>query len=326
MYHPTTRLLTILELLQSRALLTGDELARRLDVEPRTVRRYVTMLQDMGIPIETSRGPGGGYQLRPGFKLPPLMFSEEEATAITLGLLGISWLALKLPALAVEGALAKMTRVLPAQARERLQAVTDHLTLSPHGQESRPDANLLINLSMAIQGQQRVAMTYRSARDEVTQRTVEPYGTAGWWGRWYLVAYCSLRQDYRTFRLDHIEQMQVLSETFVRNEGFDCELFIMEQIARTTPTWQIAVEFQVPLRTVQQQSHSLFGTLTETASGVLFQTQHGELSSVARFLCGLHLPFIIHQPPELRQEVLQLAEMMLRCATTVPNPAQVESP
>ncbi|HEU5089089.1 MAG TPA: HTH domain-containing protein, partial [Roseiflexaceae bacterium] len=113
MYHPTTRLLTILELLQTYATMSGAALARRLEVEPRSVRRYITMLQDMGIPIEAVRGPGGGYQLRPGFKLPPLLFSEEEATAIVLGLLSASWLALGQPSVAVEGALAKVMRVLP---------------------------------------------------------------------------------------------------------------------------------------------------------------------------------------------------------------------
>lgn len=92
MYHPTTRLLTILELLQAHHSLSGEALARRLEVEPRSVRRYITMLQDMGMPIEAVRGPGGGYQLRPGFKLPPLMFTEEEATALVLGLLGTVWL------------------------------------------------------------------------------------------------------------------------------------------------------------------------------------------------------------------------------------------
>lgn len=314
MYHPTTRVLTILELLQAHGTLNGAELADRLEVDRRTIRKYITMLQDLGIPVEATRGAGGGYSLRPGFKLPPLMFSEEEATAILLGLLGISWLELKLPALAVEGAMAKVARVLPIQASERLKALTAHLILSPHEQESRPDASLLISLSGAIQGRQRVAMTYRSVQDAVTQRSVEPYGVAGWWGRWYLVAYCCLRQAYRIFRLDHIEQMQVLAETFVRTEGFDCEAFIVEQIARTTPTWQIEVEFQASLRTVQQHVNARFGVLTETANGVLFQTQHGDLVSVARYLRGLNLPFVIHQPPELRQEVLRLAELLLRSA------------
>ncbi len=87
MYHPTTRVLTVLELLQSRQQLSGAELASRLEVDRRTVRRYVTMLQDLGIPVEGERGRHGGYRLRPGFKLPPLMFTEDEALALTLGLL-----------------------------------------------------------------------------------------------------------------------------------------------------------------------------------------------------------------------------------------------
>lgn len=315
MYHPSTRLLTILELLQTHASLSGDELARRLEVEPRTVRRYVGMLQDMGMPIETTRGPGGGYHLRPGFKLPPLLFSEEEATAILLGLLGASWLELKLPVMAVEGAMAKVARILPKAARDRLQALSTHLIMSPPDQEARPAANLLLDLSQAIEGRQRAAITYRSRQDEVTQRTVEPYGVAGWWGRWYLVAYCCLRQDYRTFRLDHIAQMQVLDETFVRREGFDCAAFILEQIARTTPLWQIEVEFHAALHIVQKRINASFGVLTETANGVLFQTQHGDLASVARYLRGLDLPFVIHQPPELRQEIRRLAELLLHSAT-----------
>ena len=96
MYHPTTRLLTILELLQTHPYLSGDELARRLEVEVRSVRRYILMLQEMGIPVEGTRGPGGGYRLRPGYKLPPLLFTEEEATAMVLGLLGIAWLEIEL--------------------------------------------------------------------------------------------------------------------------------------------------------------------------------------------------------------------------------------
>src|SRR6266700_4528281 len=87
MYFPTTRVLTVLELLQSHQRLSGPDIAERLEVNPRTVRRYITMLQDLGIPVEAERGRYGTYRLRPGFKLPPLMFTEEEALALTLGLL-----------------------------------------------------------------------------------------------------------------------------------------------------------------------------------------------------------------------------------------------
>ena len=179
MYHPTTRLLTILELLQAHPALSGAALARRLEVEPRSVRRYIQMLQDMGMPIEAVRGPGGGYRLRPGFKLPPLLFTEAEATAIVLGLLGSSWLELGLPAMSTEGALAKVLRVLPLRARERLNAVSSHLVFSPHEQDARPDATLLIGLSEAIQQRQRVVIDYRAQSDQAHAA----HGRAIWSGR-----------------------------------------------------------------------------------------------------------------------------------------------
>src|SRR3982751_1337134 len=130
MYHPTTRVLTILELLQARPTLSGADLAERLEVDRRTVRRYITMLQDLGIPIEAIRGPLGGYRIRPGFKLPPLMLADDEALAITLSLIAARRQGSAAGALAIEGALAKIERVLPAGLRARLQAVQSVVTFS----------------------------------------------------------------------------------------------------------------------------------------------------------------------------------------------------
>src|SRR5438105_15572228 len=121
-----------------------------------TVRRYLTPSQDVGLPVEANIGRYGGYRLRPGFKLPPLIFTEEEATAIMLGLLASTWLEIGQSAVAIEGALAKVSRVLPMRARDRLQAVTAHLVLFPHNQQARPDASLLIDLSGAIHASQRI--------------------------------------------------------------------------------------------------------------------------------------------------------------------------
>ena len=314
MYHPTTRLLTILELLQAHPTLSGTALARRLEVEPRSVRRYIQMLQDMGMPIEAVRGPGGGYQLRPGFKLPPLLFTEAEATAIVLGLLGSSWLELGLPAMSTEGALAKAFRVLPLRARERLNAVSSHLVFSPHERDARPDATLLIGLSEAIQQRQRVVIDYRSQSDELTQRTVEPYGLAAWWGRWYLVGYCCLRQGYRVFRLDRVQHVQCIAETFERPEEFDCYAFMVEHLAKASAHWQIEVEFHASLELVQQKIPATYGTLAATPTGVLFQYQYGDLRSTALYLIGLNIPFAVHRPPELRAVLLGLAEQMMQSA------------
>src|SRR5690349_546301 len=113
MYSPTARLLTVLELLQSYKHISGTDLARRLEVDVRTVRRYIVTLQDMGIPVEAERGPYGAYQLQRGYKLPPLMFNDAEAVAITLGLLAIREMRFPVDVAAVEGALAKTERVMP---------------------------------------------------------------------------------------------------------------------------------------------------------------------------------------------------------------------
>jgi predicted DNA-binding transcriptional regulator YafY len=318
MYHPTTRLLTILELLQAHPSLSSAALARRLEVEPRSVRRYITMLQDMGMPIEAVRGPGGGYKLRPGFKLPPLLFSEEEATALVLGLLGTSWLELDQSSLSVEGAMAKVLRVLPLRARERLSAVASHLVLSPGEHDARPNAALLLDVSEAVQQRRRVVLDYRSHHDARTRRTVEPYGLAGWWGCWYLVAYCCLRQDYRLFRLDRVQGLEVLAEPFSRAEDFDVTAYVRTNLGRYLGPWQITVEFHVPLFRVQEKIPASYGTLAETATGVMFNTQHSDVGEVARFLVACNLPFTAHEPPELRAELLRMAE---RIAASAAPPA-----
>jgi len=313
MYHPTSRVLTVLELIQSRPSITGPELAERLEMDVRTVRRYITHLQDVGIPVEANIGRYGGYRLRPGFKLPPLIFTEEEATAIMLGLLASTRLEIGQSAVAIEGALAKLSRVLPMRARERLEAVTSHLVLFPHNQQARPDASLLIDLSGAIHASQRIEIDYRSLHNEVTHRKVEPYGITGWKGHWYLGGYCCLRQDYRSFRLDRIQQVQILSETFEKAENFDFEAYVKEQY--NTAGMHMEVEFQGELSAVQQKIPTLYGTLTETPTGVLLQEQYDDVESMARYLMSLNLPFVIHHPPELREALLRLGERMVQLAT-----------
>lgn len=319
MYHPTTRLLTILELLQTHAELSGEALARRLEVEPRTIRRYIMMLQDMGMPIEATRGPGGGYRLRAGFKLPPLAFTEEEATALVLGLLGTAWLEVEVSAVAIEGALAKVSRVLPPHVRARVQAISAHLTLWPEHQVARPDAARLLALSEAIQQRQQITIDYRSLSAATTQRTVEPYGIVGWQGHWYLIGYCCLRQAYRVFRLDRIQQLQILAENFRRAEDFDCQAFLVAHYQTLQSRWQIEVEFQAPLYTVQEKLPASYGSLTATPTGVLFQGQYEDLPGMARYLVALGLPFVIHQPPELRVALRSLAEEMLLIASVQPT-------
>jgi predicted DNA-binding transcriptional regulator YafY len=174
-----------------------------------------------GIPVEANPGRYGGYRLRPSYKLPPLVFSDSEATAIVLGLLGNAWLEIDQSPAAVEGARSKITRVLPQAARERVLSMSSVTFLSPCCNDSRPAASLLILLGDAIQARQCVRLDYAAENGEHTDRVVEPYGLVGRQGKWYLVGFCRLRADYRTFRLDRIQTVKAIEERFSRDERFD---------------------------------------------------------------------------------------------------------
>jgi predicted DNA-binding transcriptional regulator YafY len=251
------------------------------------------------------------------------MFTEEEAAVLVLGLLGTAWLELAQSAGVVEGTLAKISRVLPLATREKLKDISSHLYFSASLPQTRPDVTSLITVSQAIGQQQRIALDYRSLQDQLTHRKVEPYGVVGWNGHWYLVAYCCLRQDYRTFRLDRIEQLEVLAETFERVEAFDYRTFMLEQPATSPGNFRLKVEFQASLFTIRQKIPASYGSLTPVANGVVFESNYEDLTDMARYLISLGLPFVIHHPVELRQALLELAEKMVQFATapTVSNQA-----
>ena len=175
MYNPTTRLLTILELLQAHQQLSGAALAARLEIDRRTVRRYITMLQDLGLPIAATTGRYGGYRLRPGYKLPPLIFSEDEAVALMLGLLTARRLGLASAAPAIEGALAKVARVLPGAVRARVGAIQETVTLDLAAAVRPADSPLIATLSTAAQQGQQVRLHYRSRDQQETERLFDSY-------------------------------------------------------------------------------------------------------------------------------------------------------
>jgi predicted DNA-binding transcriptional regulator YafY len=313
MYHPTTRVLTVLELLQSRSRMSGAELAERLEVDPRTVRRYVTMLQDLGVPVESESGRYGGYRLRPGYKLPPMMFTEEEALALSLGLLVARRLGLSEAAPAVEGALAKLDRVLPDQLRGRVQAVQGALAFTPwRGTSSPSDPAILLALTSAAQFTQRVHLRYRG--EDVTERDVDPYGVVHHQGRWYAVGWCHLRDDVRVFRLDRIVALQPLGETFARPLDFDCAEFLLHSFATIPYGWPIEVLLELSLEEARRRIAPDTGTLEPVRGGVILRAQADPLDWMARTLVHIGCPFRVLHPPELRVAVRDLATRMRRYA------------
>src|SRR3954470_11452882 len=175
MYDPIMRVLTVLEILQAREHVSGAELAERLEVDIRTVQRYVARLQDLSFPIESVRGVGGFYRLRPGFRLPPLMFTDEEAFALSLGLRALRQLGLSAFAPATEGASAKLGRVLPEALRESIQTVEDVVAIEPGPWVISTSADYLIRVASAIRGARRVRFKYRSHDGTASEREVEPY-------------------------------------------------------------------------------------------------------------------------------------------------------
>jgi predicted DNA-binding transcriptional regulator YafY len=314
MYSPTTRLLTVLELLQSHQQMSGAEIARRLEVDGRTVRRYIVMLQDMGIPVEGERGPYGAYQLRRGYKLPPLMFTDGEAIALTLGLLAIRELQFPVDPTAVEGALAKTERVLPEklllQARALRDAITFNLLPSPAPLEN----DFVAPLSLAVQQRQPVLLRYRSWRGEETQRRFDPYGIVYNEGYWYTAGYCHLRQDLRTFRLDRMVALEPLEGGFERPPDFDVLDHVMASLATTPGIYPVKVLLQTSIEDARQVISPGMGHMEETPEGVILRRSATQLEWIASFLLSLDIPVQVLQPPELRKILKEIAAKALRIA------------
>src|SRR6266487_4338177 len=311
MYFPATRVLTVLELLQSRQRISGPELATRLEVDTRTVRRYIMMLQDLGVPVEAERGRYGSYRLRPGFKLPPLMFTDDEALALTLGLLAARKMGLAVAAPAVEGALAKIERVLPT----RVQAVEETLVFDFTPSSAVPNNEVVVTLCAASQQGRRVEMCYRNWNSsEETRRTVDPYGLVFRSGFWYMVGYCHLRADLRTFRLDRIVSTEMNEESFTRPPDFDCLAHLLQSLPRTPNTWYVDVRLETTLEHARRVVPPALAILEEDEGGVNFRCYVDNLDWIAYVLLGLGCPLVVRQPAELRDALRRLAHEATKLA------------
>jgi predicted DNA-binding transcriptional regulator YafY len=310
-YSPVTRLLTVLDLLQSRPNVTAAQLTERLEVEARSVRRYITMLQDIGIPVEAVRGRYGGYRMRPGFKLPPLMWTEEEALAVTLGLQAARQLGLSQTIPTVENALAKVERVLPQALRERVQAVQETVVLDLAARSRGESGVHVIRLSTAAHQRKRVWIRYQARPGEENERAFDCYGLVYHSEHWYAVGYCYLRQGIRVFRLDRILTLEVREERFTPPANFDCLAYTIQAFAAIPSRWLAEVLLQTGLERIRDLVPATFATLEETPEGILLRAYDDDLQHTARFLVSLGCPFRVLQPPELVEELRKLAKSIL---------------
>ena len=309
MSRPTSRLLALLELLQTRPLITGREIGDRLEIGPRTVRRYIAALDELGIPVEGQRGVGGGYRIRPGYRLPPLMLSDDEAVVVSLGLLATRRLGLDSETAATEGALDKIHRLLPTTLRRQVEALESALgfTAPPlTGAPVRSDAALL--LADAIRRRRRVRLSYLSYAGERSQRRISPYGLVVHRGRWYLAAYDHGRNDLRTFRVDRCSRIALVDgRLHDAPEGFDSVASVSRSLARVPWTWEVEVLLALPLDVAATRLPPTLAELADAEGGTLLRMRVGSLDWMAGILAGLDCDFTIHEPDELRDSVRSLA-------------------
>jgi predicted DNA-binding transcriptional regulator YafY len=231
MANVATRLFTLLMLLQRQPNQKAASLAAELDISVRSLHRYMGMLEEMGIPVYAERGPYGGFSLVRGYKMPPLIFTPEEAVALHLGASLVSELWGRLYQDAAQAALAKLEHVLPNDQRQEVAWARRALVVSGL---HRADADTLLpnleSLRAAIRQQRQVRMAYlgslRSDQSEPTWRQVDPYALVHRWGWWYVAGFCHLRQGVRLFRVDRIRNLEMLETTFQAPADFDIQAYL----------------------------------------------------------------------------------------------------
>ncbi|MDP4534769.1 YafY family protein [Alkalimonas collagenimarina] len=312
MSGPTLRVLTVLELLQSNGRLTGTELANQLGVDTRTVRRYIRVLEDMGVPVTTEQGREGGYMLVAGFKLPPMMFTNEETFALSLGLLAASNLRLAGTEPALHSVQAKLERVMPAKLKSRAKAIASSVSLVLPQSVSDTYEPHLEPLLDALEQQRSISIRYASYQQEPVSRQVDPYGLLFRRGRWYMSGYCHLRKELRTFRLDRLQQVQLLEHRFERPTDFNTA----EHFHQSLNNMPCNLEVKVCLHTNKVEAEEVLGSMAAMLqpqhNGLLLSTRTDSSYWFALWLSQLPFDFTILEPLELKQAVKRQAERLLR--------------
>ncbi len=315
MSQPTTRVLALLEMLQAREVTGGAELARALEVDRRTLRRYIVMLEELGIPIVTTQGRYGGYQVVPGFKLPPMIFSDEEALALAVGLMAARGLGLAQSMPAVASARAKLDRVFPAKLKSRLRAVDESVALELTRPAAVIDQQVLGLLCSASQERRRVRMAYQSRSDEQTEREFDPYGLVYRAGRWYIVGWCHLRRGLRSFRLDRVVAASSLPMSFERPADFDTLAYLKQSITMIPRAHAVEVFLKTDLASAQRALVPYMGVLECVDEGVLLRAQADDLDWIARELARLPFDFSVKSPPALRGAIARISQRLERLAS-----------
>jgi len=303
------RLLTLLSLLQARRDWPGEELAGRLEVSCRTIRRDVERLRVLGYPVEALSGPGGGYKLHAGAAMPPLLLDDDEAVAIAVGLRTAAGASVTGIEETSVRALVKLEQILPAHLRRRVNALGAATAIRPaSGPTVDPEA--LTTIAGACRDRERLRFAYRSRDGTHSRRRAEPHSLVNLGSRWYLVAWDCDRGDWRTFRLDRLERPAPDGGRFAPRAlpVPDAAAYVAARFCDAPARWRARVTVHAPAAALAGDAAPWGGTVTPLDAGSCeYATSDDSLDWLALRIAMLRFDFEVHEPPEFVQRVALLA-------------------
>lgn len=309
---PTARALRALDILQGRPGITAAELAQRLGVTERAARRYVAILREAEIPVESTRGPYGGYTLGRGLRLPPLVFTATEALGLVMAALD-SQHAVADPDDPVGSALGKLLRVLPTNVARQAMAMRETARTVPERWPVKPDPAVTSELVASVAAQRRVRVGYRTAAGNARTFEVDPWSVVVRYGRWYLLCHSHHADALRTFRIDRITEVAQLEETFEVPADLDPATALEANLGKG---WEHGthVVFDAPLQDVRPWVRPTLGDLTELPDGrcQLVGSTNNPQAYAGEWLAGVPFPFTVVGGDELRAAVAQVGERLSR--------------
>ncbi len=307
MADTTQRVLNLLNLLQSRPVWSGPELAERLGVTTRSIRRDVERLRTLGYPVLATQGVGGGYQLGRGKALPPLLLDDEEAIATAVSLRLAAGGTVAGASEAAVRTLAKLDQVLPARLRAEVRALHDAIS-TLDGARIEIDADALLVLARACRDTVRTEFDYLARDRTPSSRRVEPYQLVATGRRWYLMAFDLDREDWRTFRLDRITDPRPTTWRFTRREHPDPVAHVQQAVSSSPYQHRARVLLHAPLAVARERVYPTSGVLEAVdADTCLLLSGADHLHALALHIGLLGLDFEVLEPPELQAAVSDLA-------------------
>lgn len=312
---PTARALRALEILQTRPGATADELAERLGVTARAARRYVEILREAGVPVESARGPHGGYRLGRGTRLPPVVFTPAEALGLVMAVLTGQPTAANSDDL-VGVALGKVIRALPDSVGREAAVLRQHASAAPQVFARQPDPVTTSALVAAVAARRRVLLTYRSASGHEWETEMDPWAVVVRYGRWYLLGHAYSANATRTYRIDRIRTVTQTVASFVPPPDLD-PVAALETHLGSGWEYDTRVVFDAPLDEVAPYIRPPMGRLEPAGDGCVLVGSTSNPAMYAReWLPNIPFPFRVEGGPELRAEVTAVAA---RFATALPD-------